>query len=98
MFTCFALNGKFCSLPFITNINFNNIIIVLNKTKANRSVTINNRKILALAILFKTEVENVIPPTKARMTEANIPRIDTYSFSTPCIVFPNPILHHQSHY
>ena len=90
MFINLALNGKFCLLSFITNINFNNIIIVLNKTKANRSVTINNRKILALAILFKTDVENVIPPTKARMIEANIPRIDTSK--TINLSFGPPIL------
>jgi hypothetical protein len=63
----------------------------LIRTNAKKSTTNSNRKTLTAEIFCKTEVENVIPPTKASTIAAKIPSIEMYSFSTPFICFCEPV-------
>lgn len=67
--------------------NLTKIYITLIRTNAKKSTINNKRKTLTAEIFCKTDVENVIPPTKASTIEANIPSIDIYYFSTPFICF-----------
>lgn len=85
--TTFILStfNELAFLLLITKMNLIRRYMTLIKTNARRSITISNRYILTPEIFCKTEEENVIPPTNARTIEANIPKIEIYSFSTPLI-------------
>ena len=69
------------SFSLIVNINLTRIYITLTRINAKKSITNNNLYILMPDMFCKTDVEKVIPPTKASTMEAKMPSIDIYSFS-----------------
>lgn len=58
------------SFSLIVNINLTRIYITLTRINAKKSITNNNLYILMPDMFCKTDVEKVIPPTKASTMEA----------------------------
>ena len=70
---------------FIVAINLMRSQTTLIKINPNKSTIARSLYILTPIIFCNTEVEKVMPPTKARTMDAKIPRIDICSFSIPLI-------------